>query len=125
MAGMLMVLAAPTLSAAKTGSAVKAAGRWTPVDAFARKMVADRLVPGLQICVRRRGAVAFSRGFGLADVETATAMTPTSVCRIGSVSKRSSCATAGILFARDQDGKLSLDDPLSAVPSRISPTLSA
>lgn len=104
MAGLAALLAAPSLSAAKTAS------RWTPVEAFARKMVADRLVPGLQICVRRRGAVAFSRGFGLADIETATPMTPAAVCRIGSVSKQ--FTAAGILLLV-QDGKLSLDDPLS------------
>ena len=45
----------------RIGGQAWAAGRWTPVDAFARKMVADRLVPGLQICVRRRGAVAFGQ----------------------------------------------------------------
>jgi D-alanyl-D-alanine carboxypeptidase len=104
MAGMLMALAAPTLSAAKT------AGRWAPVESAARKMIADRLVPGLQICVRRHGAVAFSRGFGLADIETSTPMAPSTVCRIGSVSKQ--FTAAGILLLV-QDGKLSLDDPLS------------
>ena len=73
-------------------------------------MVADRLVPGLQICVRRRGVVAFSRGFGQANIETATPMTPATVCRIGSVSKQ--FTAAGILLLV-QDGKVSLDDPLS------------
>ncbi len=104
MAGMLTLFAAPALSAAKT------AGPWAPVDAFARKMIADRLVPGLQICVRRRGATAISRGFGLADIETATPMTPATVCRIGSVSKQ--FTAAGVLLLV-QDGKVSLDDPLS------------
>lgn len=104
MAGMLAVIATPMASAAK------AEGRWAPLDAMANKMVADRLVPGLQICVRRRGAAAYSRGFGKANIETATPMTPASVCRIGSVSKQ--FTAAGILLLA-QDGKLSLDDPLS------------
>jgi D-alanyl-D-alanine carboxypeptidase len=110
MAGMLLALAAPSLAIAKPASAAKAVGRWASVEATARKMVADRLVPGLQICVRRHGAVAFSRGFGMADIETATAMTPTTVCRIGSVSKQ--FTAAGVLLLV-QDGKVALDDPLS------------
>jgi CubicO group peptidase (beta-lactamase class C family) len=104
MAGMLTLLAAPALVAAK------APGPWAPVDAFARKMIAERLVPGLQVCVRRRGAMAFSRGFGQADLETGTPMTPATVCRIGSVSKQ--FTAAGVLLLV-QDGKVSLDDPLS------------
>jgi CubicO group peptidase (beta-lactamase class C family) len=104
MAGMLALVATPTASVAQ------AAGRWGTVDAMASKMVADRLVPGLQICVRLRGEAAFSRGFGKADIETATPMTPASVCRIGSVSKQ--FTAAGILLLA-QDGKLALDDPLS------------
>ena len=66
MAGLAAALAAPGLAAART------AGRWAPVETVARKMVAERLVPGLQICVRQRGATVFSRGFGKADLEAAT-----------------------------------------------------
>ena len=103
-AGLLAVAAAPSPSGART------TGRWTQVEAAARNMVADRLTPGLQICVRQRGATVFSRGFGQADLETATPMTPTTVCRIGSVSKQ---FTAAAILLLAQDGKLSLDDPLS------------
>jgi D-alanyl-D-alanine carboxypeptidase len=104
MAGLLAVVAAPGLIAAKP------AGQWTPVDAMARKMVGERLAPGMQICVRRRGATVFSRGFGEADLETRTPMTPATVCRIGSVSKQ--FTAAGVLLLA-QDGKMGLDDPLS------------
>lgn len=107
MGGLLAALAAPTLAAAK---AAKTAGPWASVEAAAHRMVADRLVPGLQISVRKRGVTAFSRGFGQANIETATPMTPATVCRIGSVSKQ--FTAAGILLLV-QDGKVSLDDPLS------------
>jgi CubicO group peptidase (beta-lactamase class C family) len=80
------------------------------VEAHARKMVADRLVPGLQVCVRRREVTVFSRGFGQANVETAAPMTPATVCRIGSISKQ---FTAAAILLLVQDGKLSPDDPLS------------
>ncbi|THD81682.1 MAG: class A beta-lactamase-related serine hydrolase [Phenylobacterium sp.] len=105
MAGLLaLAAAAPSLSLAKP------ANRWAKVDAVARRMVAERLVPGVQVCVRKAGVTALSRGYGQADLETATPMTPATVCRIGSVSKQ--FTAAGILLLA-QDGKLSLDDPLS------------
>ncbi|HEV2532767.1 serine hydrolase domain-containing protein [Phenylobacterium sp.] len=96
-----------------TGSAVAAAkpgGAWSRVRAIAQKAVADRLTPGLQVCVRRKGAVVFSEGFGKSNLEWGMPMTPTTVCRIGSVSKQ---FTAAAVLLLAQDGKLSLDDKLS------------
>ncbi|WP_372784626.1 serine hydrolase domain-containing protein [Phenylobacterium sp.] len=72
--------------------------------------MAERLTPGLQVCVSHHGKVVFSEGFGKADLEWGMPMTPTSVCRIGSVSKQ---FTAAAVLLLAQDGKLSLDDKLS------------
>jgi CubicO group peptidase (beta-lactamase class C family) len=72
-------------------------------------MIAGKLTPGLQVCVRKQGAVVFSRGFGSANLETATPMTPASVCRIGSITKQ---FTASTILLLAQDGKLGLDDSL-------------
>lgn len=101
---LLMLTAGSAAAAGKTG------GAWSKVRAIGRKVVADRLTPGLQVCVRKRGTVVYSEGFGKANLEWGTPMTPTTVCRIGSVSKQFT-ATAVLLLA--QDGKLSLDDKLS------------
>ena len=38
----------------------KAVGPWRAAETVAQKMIDDRLVPGLQVCVRKRGAVVFS-----------------------------------------------------------------
>jgi D-alanyl-D-alanine carboxypeptidase len=105
--GMLALVAAPVL--AKTAKAVKAPSPWTAVEAQAAKMVADKLTPGVSICVRKNGATLFSKGFGLADIETATPMSPASVCRIGSITKQ---FTASVILQLAQEGKLSLDDTL-------------
>lgn len=72
-------------------------------------MIAGKLTPGLEICVRKHGKVVFSKGFGAANLETATPMTPASVCRIGSITKQ---FTASAILLLAQDGKLSLDDSL-------------
>jgi CubicO group peptidase (beta-lactamase class C family) len=101
------------LLALTAGSAVAAAkpgGAWSNVRTTARKVVAERLVPGLQVAVRRKGAVIFSEGFGKANLEWASPMTPTTILRIGSVSKQFTAAGFLLLV---QDGKVSLDDKLS------------
>jgi D-alanyl-D-alanine carboxypeptidase len=98
------------LTAGSAAAAARSGGAWSRVRTTAARMVADRLTPGLQVCVRRRGKVVFSEGFGKADLEWNMPMTPTSICRIGSVSKQ---FTAAAVLLLAQDGKLSLDDKLS------------
>lgn len=98
------------LTATSAAAAAKTGGAWTKVRAAAGKAVAERLTPGVQVCVTRHGKVVFSQGFGKADLEWGAAMTPTSVCRIGSVSKQ---FTAAAVLLLAQDGKLSLDDKLA------------
>ena len=86
------------------------AGPWKDVEAMARAMVAARATPGVQLCVRRRGTTVLSKGFGSADLETATPMTPASVCRVGSVTKQ---FTASVVLQLASEGKLSLDDTVA------------
>lgn len=88
---------------------VPRSSRWAAIEDKAQAMINDRLAPGLQICVTRRGSVVFSRAFGQANLETNTSMTPASDCRIGSITKQ--FTAAGILLLV-QDGKLALDDSL-------------
>src|SRR6201989_2354191 len=104
----LALASAPVL--AKPLTTAKHLSPWADVEAQAAKMVADKLTPGVQICVRKKGAVIFSKGFGLADIETATPMSPSSVCRIGSITKQ---FTASVILQLAQEGKLGLDDNLS------------
>ena len=110
LAGLLAAAAAGPALAKAAPRPTRAPTAWAEAEARAQKMVADRLVPGLQVCVRRRGAVVFSKGFGLANIETATPMSPASVCRIGSITKQ---FTAAAILLLAEDGKLSLNDNLA------------
>lgn len=92
-------------------TALAATDPWAAVDAAANAAIAARATPGIQVCVRRKGQTVYSRGFGSADLEHGVAMTPQSPCRVGSVTKQFTAATI-LLMA--QDGKLALDDKLSA-----------
>jgi CubicO group peptidase (beta-lactamase class C family) len=105
LAGILALAATPAL--AKPLKA--AASSWTGVEAQAQAMVAGKLTPGFQVCVRKNGKTVFSRGFGAANLETAMPMTPASVCRIGSITKQ---FTAASILLLAEAGKLSLDDSL-------------
>jgi CubicO group peptidase (beta-lactamase class C family) len=63
--------------------------------------------PGCAVGVERNGQVLLTRGYGMADLETGTPITPETILESGSVAKQFTAA-ATLLLA--QDGKLSLDD---------------
>ncbi|MFL5583010.1 MAG: serine hydrolase domain-containing protein, partial [Gemmatimonadaceae bacterium] len=65
--------------------------------------------PGCAAAVARGGQLVFQNGYGMANLETSTPITPASVFHLASVSKQFT-ATAIMLLARD--GKLSLDDDI-------------
>jgi CubicO group peptidase (beta-lactamase class C family) len=63
--------------------------------------------PGCAVGVSRNGHVVYERGYGMANLETGTPITPASIFHVASVSKQFT-AMAIMLLARD--GKLSIDD---------------
>lgn len=65
---------------------------------------------GLAVLVARDGKIVFQGGFGLADIETKTPVTPETKFRIGSVSKQ---FTAAAMLRLAEQKKLSLDDTLA------------
>jgi CubicO group peptidase (beta-lactamase class C family) len=65
---------------------------------------------GLAVLVARDGKIVFEGGFGLADIEKKTPVTPETKFRIGSVSKQ---FTAAAILRLAEEKKLSLDDTLS------------
>lgn len=98
------------LAAAPATARARAVGAWTGVDTVARRLVADRLTPGLQIAAMRGDRFVYSQGFGFANLETGTPMTPASVVRIGSASKPFMVAA---LLRLQEQGKLNVDDKLA------------
>jgi CubicO group peptidase (beta-lactamase class C family) len=87
----------------------------TAADSLARTV--DRVfdawrgteVPGCALGVSRGGRVVYEHGYGMANLETGTPITPSSIFHVASVSKQFT-AMAIMLLARD--GKLSVDDDI-------------
>ena len=66
--------------------------------------------PGVAVIVVDDGKVVYSGGRGLANVEAKQAITPATVFRLGSITKQ---FTSAVILQLAEDGKLSLNDPLS------------
>lgn len=65
--------------------------------------------PGCAVSVMDHGQAVLERGFGSANLETGTPITPDTVFDVGSTSKQFTAASVLLLI---QDGKLSLDDDI-------------
>lgn len=79
------------------------------VSALAARAL-ERPIAGLSIAVARNGVVVESRGFGFADVDRRTPITPRTVFHIDSVSKN---VCAAVVLRLVEDGRLSLDDDIT------------
>lgn len=66
--------------------------------------------PGAIVMVVERGRPAYAAARGLADVEARTPLDPAMPVRLGSITKQ---FTAALVMKLADEGKLSLDDPLS------------
>jgi CubicO group peptidase (beta-lactamase class C family) len=84
--------------------------RLTALTEFFKAEVAAGKVPGAMLLVQRRGQPAYFEAFGVRDVATRAPMTPDTLFRIYSMTKPITSVTALMLV---QDGKLSLDEPVS------------
>ncbi len=65
--------------------------------------------PGCALGVGRNGRVLYEHGYGMANLETSTPITPASIFHVASVSKQ---FTAMAIMLLDRDGKLSIDDDI-------------
>jgi D-alanyl-D-alanine carboxypeptidase len=90
----------------------------TSVPAFADKVdeyvlwrMAERNVPGAAVAVIQKGRVVKMKGYGLASVEFDVPVSADTVFEIGSVSKQMTAAAIMLLV---EDGKVSLDERISA-----------
>jgi CubicO group peptidase (beta-lactamase class C family) len=73
-------------------------------------------LPGVAVLVARDGHVLYQAGFGLADLEKKTPITPDTKFRIGSVTKQ---FTAAAIMKLAEEGKLAVNDPLAKYFSDI------
>ncbi len=80
------------------------------VDAAAHEVIATTGVPGASVAIVRDGRIAYVQAYGDARVDPRAPARPAMRYSIGSVSKQFT-ATAILMLA--EEGKLSLDDPVS------------
>jgi D-alanyl-D-alanine carboxypeptidase len=82
----------------------------TKIDGIVRQALEQSGVPSASVAVVKDGEVAYVQTYGLARVEPATAARPEMRYSIGSISKQ---FTAAAVLLLAEQGKLSLDDPVS------------
>src|SRR5437868_3424445 len=68
--------------------------------------------PGCALGVYQDGAIRYARGYGMASLEHGIALSPRSVLDVGSISKQ---FTAMAMLILQQEGKLSLEDPIRKI----------
>ncbi|WP_303794393.1 serine hydrolase domain-containing protein [Sandarakinorhabdus limnophila] len=105
-----LALAGAALAATAARGKAAAGDGWAAVDAMVAALVADHAIPGLSLAVMKGGSLVRAKGYGLANIETGTPVTPDTVFRIGSITKQFTGAALALL---QQDGKLSVDDKLA------------
>ncbi len=83
-------------------------GRPDPIEEFLVK----RKVPGVSVAVIRNFEIAWSQGYGTADVESGAAVTPDTLFQAASISKPVAAMAA---IRAVQDGKFGLDDNINSL----------
>src|SRR5579862_1648752 len=101
--------AASLLSFATAGAQGHGAGTDTTARAVDHVFDAWRGTdgPGCALGVSRNGQPIYEKGYGMANLETETPITPASIFHVASVSKQ---FTAMAIMLLERDGKLSVDD---------------
>ncbi len=104
------VAAAASPLAGQIGTAVASPGLASQVDSVAAAVLEATGVPSASVAVVKDGALAYARAYGQARLEPRTPASADMRYAIGSISKQFTAAAALLLV---EDGKLSLDDPVS------------
>ncbi|MEO6526437.1 MAG: serine hydrolase [Gemmatimonadaceae bacterium] len=92
-------------------SAAQSSPREAAVDSFVTAQMTRRAIPGLSLAIIDGGRIVYSKGYGVAEVGSATPVTTSTLFQAGSISK--SVAAFGALRLVEQ-GKLSLDTDVNA-----------
>lgn len=80
------------------------------VDDYVRSQLKPRHLPGISVAVVKDGQLVKAAGYGLASLELDAPATEKTVYEIGSISKQ---FTANAILLLVEDGKVTLDDPIS------------
>ena len=80
------------------------------IDAYVARQVKDKGFVGLSVAVMRDGKIVFAKGYGKRPLAKDLPVEPDSSFAVGSITKQFTCACAFLLA---EEGKLSIDDPVS------------
>jgi CubicO group peptidase (beta-lactamase class C family) len=92
------------------------------LEAVAREELQQRQTPGAAIAIVHDGRLIYSRGFGVANVETGEDVRPDMLFRLGSTTKMFTAA-AVVLLA--EQGKLDLHEPIGRRIPGLAPKIAA
>jgi CubicO group peptidase (beta-lactamase class C family) len=111
-----MLFIASALAASPTDS------DWSRLEQTAQGEMRATNTPGAAIGIVQDGQIAWSRGLGVANVETGQPVTPETLFRLGSTTKM---FTAAALVMLAEEGKLKLDEPVGKCLSGLHPQIAA
>jgi D-alanyl-D-alanine carboxypeptidase len=80
------------------------------IDAAAEEVLTKTGVPSASVAIVEHGAIVYTHAYGKAKLDPAVEATPAMRYSIGSISKQ---FTAAAILLLEQQGKLSIDDPVS------------
>ena len=86
------------------------AARLARISSWMRGWVDSGKLPGMTVCVMRRGELAYAETYGKADVERNRPMRPDTIVRIYSMTKPLTSTAIMMLY---EEGRFQLDDPIS------------
>jgi D-alanyl-D-alanine carboxypeptidase len=80
------------------------------IDAIMLGAIAHQHLASVTLAIARDGSIIYARGYGYRDLAKRLPATPNTIYNIASISKQ---FTAACIMLLQQDGKLTIDDPLS------------
>jgi len=84
--------------------------RLTRVDKMINELITAKRIPGAVVLIARNGKIAYHKAYGVSDVETQAPLKKDDIFRIASQSKAITALAVMMLW---EEGKFSLDDPVS------------
>jgi CubicO group peptidase (beta-lactamase class C family) len=112
---VILLLPTPCVVAARQSPA-----DFRQLEEAVRAALKETKTPGAAVAVVSGDRIVFSKGFGVANVETGQSVTPDTLFRIGSTTK---IFTAITLLALAEEGKLRIDRPVGDYAKGLTPAL--
>jgi len=107
---VIMLLSGCAASMTMPAEEVKDTDIWGEFEAELESLRQEMKIPGMSAAIVKEGELVWARGFGYSDVENGIPAAPETPYHLASVTKTFAAVTIMQLV---QEGKLSLDDPVS------------